>query len=945
MANTRDHVSQDDDLSFSMNASLIEMRQGGNETPSETGSMSSSSTSSSTSTTTLASNAASVRASTADLLEEASIKDPLRLSISSISSSSSVATPSSSASTRSPLPESMLQLGFDGTAPGTSTTSLNGDRDHADRGTESSIIESSQSPIEARSSDQDITPMVSMNVNDDDPFNTTLFPSATVAPDEYLPASASSALSSHPDHVPDSTRTSYPLAQALLHRHHRRQASAAMSDGDDTTSIASTNGSLNSEFEHLGGAHMLVMPSMRLSGPHSATTYGSSESTVSTYHSNEHDEGGRITSHALSSHDRHQATKLLILGKSVEHRATLARLLGMASLPIAHNTASHTPQRTDSQLDSMASSFWSIRTSEHGGAHTRSSTRQSHPWACDLDTLEALSHRSQFCEFSHPSSDDNMRELVENVARSITISLEGMEALINPTQARSEELVELVMRIGTSHFEACLVLFSSPPNSAEIALARIVAQVIPVFPILVLPPAPVPTKPLKTSALVEAVVAQLDSAGVRWTAALDHQIGGTVRGRATAKRGPSPLYLLPHELFTEKASQDLNAPASATHGTAPPSPTFTATSSNGSAPDGWSSSGSRSSSPATMTADLARLRTLVGTAGMRDRIRRANALAFLDWRDIEIAAVGDTKAVSPVSDDGVGQDAGSTLDTPSSETGAPPSRQDIKARRDSLEFSRRVAERRMHLTSTAKRGVTGTRLSPIWADLGVSSGVFAACGTSSNEDVTPCDPMSGSVSSLGSSSEGAAQALASTSVLEPDTPKCVSRSLPTFTSPTVGTLDPGHTASPQAAPSGHPANPARARASNGSSKTNAYVSDQLPSPFDPFHLPALLHLVGLNLRLSLIPWPMQAAQLSSEDVEKQSSSPARHHHSHGYPSSASLGVRSWMSTAVIVGAVFLAGFFCGIGVSTPLANARVLSLGMTGSIGSPATIRGACRSF
>ncbi|SCV67485.1 BQ2448_5096 [Microbotryum intermedium] len=938
MSITRNQVSQDDDLSFSMNASLIEVRHGGAETPSETGSMSSSSSSTST---TLASNAPSVRASTAELVDEhgaASYKDPMLLSISSIGSSSSAAI-SSSAPSRSPLSESMLQFGDDVAA--STSTSPTGDRNHA-VGT-SVIIDSSQASIGVDSTDQDVTPSSSMTMHDNDPFNTTLLPTAT-ANQSSASAIPNSAPSTQLDYVPDSMRTPYPLAQELLYRHHRRQESAAMSDGDDTMSIASTNGSLNSELDHLGGAHMLVMPSMRLSGPHSATTYGSSESIISTYRSNEHDDAGRVTSHALSSHDRHQATKLLILGKSVEHRVTLARLLGMAPIPTMYNTASHTPQRTDSQLDSMASSFWSIRTSEHGGAHTRSSTRQSHPLACDLDTLEPLPHRSHFCEFSHPSSDDNMRELVDSVARSITTSLEGMEALINPTRARSEDLVELVMRIGTNHFEASLMLFSSPPNAAEIALARILSQIIPVFPILVLPPAPASIRPQKTTALVEAVVAQLDWAGVRWTAALDHQIGGSVRARATTKRGPSPLYLLPHELFTEKAFQDLNAPTSATDGTAPPSPTFTASSSNGSAPDG-SSSGSRSSSPATTTGDLARLRTLVGTAGMRDRIRRANALAFLDWREIEIAAVGETKAASPASDEGACDGANLNHEALNNDTDSLPTRQDVKARRDSLDFSRRVAERRLLLKTVGKGALTATRPSPSWVDLGVTTELLGALRRSTHEEATRRDPMTDSVSSLGSSNEGPSKAPASSSILEPDTPKCVSRSLPDSISPTgrshSNTLELG-TASSQRDPTFvAPTSPARAMSAAGASRTNAFVSDQLPSPFDPFHLPSLLHLVGLNLRLSLMPWPMQASQLPSEDVEKHSSS-ARH--SHGYPSSASVGVRSWMSTAVIVGAVFLAGFFCGMGVSTPLANARLLSLG-AGPISGPSAIRGACRSF
>lgn len=58
---------------------------------------------------------------------------------------------------------------------------------------------------------------------------------------------------------------------------------------------------------------------------------------------------------------------------------------------------------------------------------------------------------------------------------------------------------------------------------------------------------------------------------------------------------------------------------------------------------------------------------------------------------------------------------------------------------------------------------------------------------------------------------------------------------------------------------------------------------------DPFHLPSLLHLVGLNLRLSLLPPPVLAAGAKAR------------------------GAGAWLGTAVLFSAIFLAGVACGSG--------------------------------
>ena len=142
-----------------------------------------------------------------------------------------------------------------------------------------------------------------------------------------------------------------------------------------------------------------------------------------------------------------------------------------------------------------------------------------------------------------------------------------------------------------------------------------ISQLLPLFPVLLLPPPPT-SKPQKTAALVHAVSQQLTSAGVRWTSAF-----GTLED---GKR--SPIYVLPSEVFAHRDGGESSGTSSLASSLElpPQSLSFSA----------------RSASPAPPSGDLGRLRSLVRTSSAREQIRRNKTIAFLEWREIEVAATG-----------------------------------------------------------------------------------------------------------------------------------------------------------------------------------------------------------------------------------------------------------------------------------------------------------------
>lgn len=350
------------------------------------------------------------------------------------------------------------------------------------------------------------------------------------------------------------------------------------------------------------------------------------------------------------------------------------------------------------------------------------------------------------------------------------------------------------------------------------SFARIISLVLPLFPVLVLPPPPT-SRPQKTSALVDAVQLQLTSAGVRWCSAFETLAGTTTK--------QSTFYLLPSLLLEPNNSQS-SGPSSLTSSQElrPPSPGF---------------SSDRSSSPASINrGDLDRLRELVGTQSSRERIRRNRAIAFLDWREVELAARG-----------GAVWDAEKLMregrDAPVNEG----------ERRDQigLDFSRRVGERREVL----KKPVSHIRDNDVAFFL----------------DSSPASPPQ-------SFSRAADSSFAS----EPATPKCSQRYLPSNSSNSSSAdslLSPIRQDMDLA--SSYFGTSALAEAGDA-----ARGSDNL-RVIDPFHLPSLMSLVGLNLRLHLLPPPITAGV--------------------GVNEKSGGGTRSWMGTAMLFSALFVAGFVCG----------------------------------
>lgn len=360
--------------------------------------------------------------------------------------------------------------------------------------------------------------------------------------------------------------------------------------------------------------------------------------------------------------------------------------------------------------------------------------------------------------------------------------------------------------------------------------------------------------------------------------------------------------MLPHDLFTENASQAVSvastqystptseqAPPSLTSSqelAAPPSSSLTSpgTSASGIASRGRgvearslsasTRASSRSSSPggrshtrhrrhpstssfssftSTSLADLYRLQYLVRSSDTPRLLRAVRARTFLEWREVEIAARGPGGPVDPRL---FGEDV--LIDN---------------AERALLDFSKRVAERR--------RSVAGS------------------AADTTDEDV------------LASEDEDQTDVVGSFAT-DPVTPRCIQRPLAPVTS-ADDSYFPRQTS--------RSSSPSRSRSSALSSSSASSVSSAAEYPHtpmsassvlvlpsrDPFHLPGLLHLVGLNFRLAVF-----APQLTTPRPAWQHAAP---------PAPPKEGARStilsemggwaWWRAAAVVGLVFVAGLATG----------------------------------
>ncbi|GAA5821496.1 hypothetical protein JCM3770_000599 [Rhodotorula araucariae] len=640
---------------------------------------------------------------------------------------------------------------------------------------------------------------------------------------------------------------------AIRSRSNRRRP-RGRARASSVSSTASTDGSARAERasevssseddRHAGG---LVMPSLHL--------------------------GGNVGDHANAAGEDGRGVKVLVLGKTREDRRTLATLLArdddLRRTPSGGSLAAATD---------MSFSFLSMLPSTRP-ASSGNSAPPKHG-----DGMQAVFE--PLVPSSAPVALYHLARQVtgtDQLLDELTRPLERLEAKLNRAYPTTTGLEELVQAAGCGEFEACLFLFSSPPHASEIAIARPVSHILPLYPVLVLPPSPT-GKPQKTMALSHAVQDQLDTAGVRWLAAL------TIP-HSLAPAPARPLYMLPHDLFVQHvdAGPHVASSTASTHTSSPtsedaPASLFSSTefsplahtaSTCTSGPNSISdtaphsaarslsassradTSSSRSSSPhrgpherrrqgsvsslassssrggasaaaststSTSLADLRRLQATLHHSSTAGLLRSQHARAFLEWREVEVAA-SSSPGASPASE------------VPPA-WGESPLRDDDRARggRRALDFSKRVAERRRVL-ALRRRG-------PCVPDDGDDGDVLAA----SDDDAEECALDGGS---------GAARASASYAT-DPMTPRCAASRV--LHSPFAARCPPAAAAGdsyfpPQPAPTDTLASSMHSLAS-GSSGTSGSASSGaasvlvLPSA-DPFHLPSLLHLVGLNLRLAV----------------------------------------------------------------------------------------------
>uniref|UniRef100_A0A0K3CDF2 BY PROTMAP: gi/342319927/gb/EGU11872.1/ LigA [Rhodotorula glutinis ATCC 204091] n=1 Tax=Rhodotorula toruloides TaxID=5286 RepID=A0A0K3CDF2_RHOTO len=428
--------------------------------------------------------------------------------------------------------------------------------------------------------------------------------------------------------------------------------------------------------------------------------------------------------------------------------------------------------------------------------------------------------------------------------------LEQLEAKLNREYPSTTGICQLVEAVGCGDLEACMYLFSAPPTACEIALARPISHLIPLIPVLILPPSP-NGKPQRTTALSQAVQEQLDGAGVRWVPARP-----SPRGRASVG---GALYMLPSDLFARHDSQHFghDAPGSSPTSEGGPPSTSSLSSSQELLPPSQ-----LSSAPPSTVGEASGARSLAASAPSSTR-----------------------------------------------------SSESLSSRSSSHQFSKRVAVRRQALS----RPVTGAT-SAVEGASSATDDDGDVLGASEDEDAHD-PPLAEHHDSLGTSFTN-----------DPLTPRCATRDLTVplasiativlgaETSPTGSATDEGYFPrypSPSPARSYAPPHLDDVLESSTSSLQSSTASGAsilvLPSS-DPFHLPSLLHLVGLNLRLSvfapaLSPATSSASASSVESASEDDASSKREERRDKCP--ASRGGWGWLRTTAVLSLVFAAGIAVG----------------------------------
>ncbi|GAA5914663.1 hypothetical protein JCM8208_000404 [Rhodotorula glutinis] len=342
---------------------------------------------------------------------------------------------------------------------------------------------------------------------------------------------------------------------------------------------------------------------------------------------------------------------------------------------------------------------------------------------------------------------------------------------------------------------------------------------------------------------------------------------------------------------------------------------------------------SSAASSSTSLADLHRLQSLVHDPQAPAVLRSRCARAFLEWREVEVAA--------RASGAGLGAWVGAAMEVPEAwgERALDEVEEGGGTGRRMLDFSRRVAERRKVLLRRAACSSGASVLRGAQEERDDDGDVLAA---SDDEDEHKVGRATGAASFA----------------TEPMTPRCTHRPLlspiTTRTAVTATATDSYFPFPAESASSASPVDPLALSTHSLTPSTSASTSSAAPSSAlaassvlvlpsaDPFHLPSLLHLVGLNLRLAVFAPSFASTAASSSGSAASDSASASSSTGSRRVSEKREAARSsekdvvdaapprpwaWWRTAAVVGLVFAAGVAVGTVVASVSTSGEAQAVG------------------
>lgn len=294
----------------------------------------------------------------------------------------------------------------------------------------------------------------------------TFFPQSSLHGPETFASSSNSPRQLRP-HQDDQigkveSRDSDEEGRATHSRTHTAD-SANVSVYDELSGSGESNSSAGSALEDNdleddleGASHNLLMPSMRISHNQRATErpYRRNLSVQ--------------TDLSRLDISQRKCSRILILGKTCEQRATLAKLLDdlLVSETGGGDDASSLAGETD-----MSASFCSAPVNDR----FRDTGRALDAPELASGIFSYLSSHTTHCKFAQISSENiPTNEIVQH----LTTALEHMESMINPNYPPCAGLLQLIEEHGVGEFDAALLLMSSrePRHSASLVKVEIVSD-------------------------------------------------------------------------------------------------------------------------------------------------------------------------------------------------------------------------------------------------------------------------------------------------------------------------------------------------------------------------------------------------------------------------------------------------------------------------------------